>query len=295
MFGKNSNPVFQTLENQMHLAPTGVKMVRKGSSMTDSIWRQETGEGPLVAVALHDGHEVRADLSEAMLVSPGGRRREEDPCTGEWAEVAPTRLIGTRSRFEVDLNRAREEAVYLTPEDAWGIQVWKQPLREGQVKRSLDEYDLFYRELKTLLAGIERKHGAFFVFDLHNYNHRREGPDGPPADPEGNPEVNIGTGTLDRAFWAPVVERFIKDLRAFDFLGRQLDVRENVKFVGRGFPRFVHTHFPKTGCAIAIEFKKFFMDECTGAVDPLQHEAIKAALRSTVHGVLDGLEEVRQA
>ena len=103
--------------------------------------------------------------------------------------------------------------------------------------------------MSALFRDLQERHGRFFVFDLHAYNHRRAGPDAPAADPEANREVNIGTGTMDRAYWAPVVDRFIADLRSFDFLGRHLDVRENVKFVGRGFPRFVHETFPRTGCA----------------------------------------------
>jgi hypothetical protein len=46
------------------------------------------------------------------------------------------------------------------------------------------------------------------VFDLHTYNHRREGPDTPPAEEVGNPEVNLGTGTMDRRKWAPIIDRF---------------------------------------------------------------------------------------
>jgi hypothetical protein len=104
--------------------------------------------------------------------------------------------------------------------------------------------------------------------------------------------VNIGTGTMDRALWAPLVERFIADLRAFDFMGRHLDVRENVKFRGGYFPRWTHETFPATGCAIAIEFKKFFMDEWTGEPDHAQVEAIRLALQSTVPGVLEELEKL---
>ena len=166
-----------------------------------------------------------------------GRLQEEDPRTGEWAEVAPTRLVVHRSRFEVDLNRSRETAVYRRPEDAWGLNLWTHPLTDDLVARSLAEYDAFYAELDRVLAEKARRHGRFVVLDLHSYNHRREGPEGPEAEPAGNPEVNVGTGTMDREYWAPLVERFIADLRGYDFLGRHLDVRENVKFVGRQFPR----------------------------------------------------------
>jgi hypothetical protein len=34
-------------------------------------------------------------------------------------------MITHRSRFEVDLNRPRREAVYRIPEDAWGLDIWR--------------------------------------------------------------------------------------------------------------------------------------------------------------------------
>jgi len=37
----------------------------------------------------------------------------------------------------------------------------------------------------------------------------------------------------------PLVERFVADLRACDFGGRSLDVRENVKYRGGHFTRWV--------------------------------------------------------
>ena len=80
------------------------------------------------------------------------------------------------------------------------------------------------------------------------------------------------------------------DLHAFDFLGRQLDVRENIKFRGGQFSHWTHQTFPQSGCALAIEFKKFFMDEWTGKPDKTQLETIHRALQATVPGVLEMLE-----
>ena len=80
------------------------------------------------------------------------------------------------------------------------------------------------------------------------------------------------------------------DQLRFDFLGRHLDVRENVKFRGGQFSRWIHQTFPESGCALAIEFKKFFMDEWTGEPDKTQLEAIRQALQSTVPGILETLE-----
>ena len=258
----------------------------------EQMWRIQEGDGPLIATAIHDGHRIREEALELIALEEPNRLREEDPYTGGWTEVAPTRVIGLHSRFEVDLNRPREKAIYILPEDAWGLHVWKSRPPEAIVAASLAQYDAFYADVRKLLSTLETRFGKFVVFDLHTYNHRREGPDGPPADPQGNPEVNLGTGTMDRDLWGPLVDRFVEDLRSFDFLGRHLDVRENVKFKGGNFPRWIHQNFPGTGCALAIEFKKFFMDEWTGKLDERECRAIRRALESTVPGVLEELERM---
>jgi N-formylglutamate amidohydrolase len=254
--------------------------------MPDRIWTLEEGDLPLVATAIHNGHAVRDEVAARLALSDSERLREEDPFTKRFTMVADTRIVGLRSRFEVDLNRPREQAVYQKPEDAWGLHVWQTPPPDDLVARSLAEYDAFYEETERVLRRIEAQYGRFVVFDIHSYNHRREGPDAPHADPAGNPEVNIGTGTMDRDRWAPVIDRFISDLRAADYQGRLLDVRENVKFQGGHFPAWIHRTFPETGCALAIEFKKIFMDECTGEPDEATIKALREALASTIPGVL---------
>ena len=117
----------------------------------------------------------------------------------------------------MDLNRPREKAVYRTPADAWGLRVWRSDPGEDLISASLAEYDAFYSYVHGVLTDVRKRHGIFVVFDLHSYNHRRDGPDASPADPAANPEVNIGTASMDRDRWAPVVGRFIADLRRFDF------------------------------------------------------------------------------
>ena len=259
----------------------------------EPIWQiSTTGNNPLIATAVHDGHATRKEIAGLFALSNTGRLREEDPFTGQWTTVCDTQIVGLRSRFEVDLNRPREKAVYLTPDDAWGLNVWKSPLPPEVIAQSLAQYDAFYAEVHRTLTEIAEQFGNFVVFDLHSYNHRREGPSGPVADPQQNPEVNIGTHTIDHQRWGALIERFKTDLSAFDFLGRHLDVRENVKFQGGNFPRWIQANFPQTSCAIAIEFKKFFMDEWSGQPDPVQLETIKKALQSTVPGVLQELKKL---
>ena len=259
----------------------------------EKIWSLHEGRSPVIAAALHNGHKVRAELAELLALSDSERLMEEDPFTAEWAAISDTRIIGLHSRFEVDLNRPREKAVYISQEDAWGLKVWKAGPSLDIIARSLEAYDAFYSEVIKVLKNAERSFGHFVVLDIHSYNHVRQGPKGLAADPELNPEVNIGTGTMDRELWAPVIERFIKDLRDFDFLDRHLDVRENVRFRGGNFPRWIHEKFPETGCALAIEIKKFFMDEWTGKPDHLYMKAIHKALKSTVPGIIEELSKFK--
>lgn len=261
-------------------------------AMPPRIWTLEEGNTPLVAAAIHNGHGVRAEILEHLALSPAERRREEDPFTDLFTMVAETRVVGLRSRFEVDLNRPREGAVYRTPDDAWGLDVWNEALPDEIIEESLAGYDAFYEEMHRVLARLIDRHGFVVVYDIHSYNYRRDGPDAPPAKPAQNPEVNVGTGTMDRTRWAPVVERFIADLRGFDYRGRRLDVRENVKFRGGFFPRWIHETFPKTACALAIEFKKFFMNEITGQPSTRDLIAIGEALAATVPGVLEAARAV---
>lgn len=247
------------------------------------------GEGPLVATAIHAGHMLRDEVARGLRVVAATRRREEDPHTDRWTPLAPTRVIVSRSRFEVDLNRPREQAVYRAPADAWGLEVWREPPADALVERSLALHDAFYAKMERLLADLVARHGRIAVLDLHSYCHRRGGPDAPIDDPQQNPEINLGTESVDRAVFGPLVDRFIADLRSFDLDGRHLDVRENVKFRGGYFVRWVNGRFPGAACALPVEVKKFFVDEWTDALDVVEHQRVGDALRCTVPGLLEAL------
>jgi hypothetical protein len=256
----------------------------------------DRGEGPLVVTAIHDGHDVRPDVERRMRIDDQRRLYEEDPYTGRFTPLGDTGITVHRSRFEVDLNRPRYEAVYRGPKDAWGLDVWKEgePPRHV-IETSQQEHDAFYAEAERVFEALKAEYGAFVVIDMHTYNHRRDGPDGPPADPATNPEINIGTASMNRDRWSGLIDRFMGDLRAFDFRGRSLDVRENVKFIGGEFSRWIHERFPAAGCSINVELKKTFMDEWTGELDEAHLNDLYAAIASTVPGVREELARYTEA
>ena len=243
---------------------------------TERWWTVQRGPGPVMATAIHDGHDLRPEIAAVMQLPDADRLREEDPFTGQATLGVPTHIVAHRSRFEFDLNRGPEEAIYETPEQCWGLQLWDQPLEQDVVDRSLAIHAAYYRMLATLLDDIAAAHDRFVLIDVHSYNHRRDGPEGKPADPAKAPDINIGTFSMPRDQWAFLLDPLMEEMRRFDFNGRHLDVRENVAFQGKGEQtRFVHERYPGRGCAIALEFKKFFMDEWTGEPDRQELDAMR--------------------
>jgi N-formylglutamate amidohydrolase len=260
-----------------------MRCVAKDPLDTDKWWTMHRGASPVVGTAIHNGHALPPGFGMAMEIGEEARLREEDPYTEFFIRDLPNRIVVHHSRFAIDLNRDRHVAMYLKPEQSWGVQVFSGPPSPYVVRQAMYLHDRYYRDLRDFLRRLEAQFGHFVVLDVHSYNHRRDGPDAPAASADLMPQVNIGTSSMDRRRWAHVVDPLMERLRAFEFRGRPMDVRENVAFQGRGEQtRFIHHAFPATGCAIAIEFKKLFMDEWTGEADPEALDAIRAMIRSTL-------------
>ncbi len=240
-------------------------------------WLVQQGDDPIVATAIHDGHAVAATTLARMVLLEEDRLREEDPHTGQAIIDVPTHVIALRSRFEADLNRGLEQAVYMDPSQCWGLHVWSAPPDDALLRQLHDYHRGFYRMLGEVLDGIVARHGRFVLLDVHSYNHRRDGADAAPTPQAQAPDINLGTFSMPRDRWSFLLDPLMDDMRSFDFNGRRLDVRENVAFQGKGeLTRFVHARYPETGCAIALEFKKFFMDELTGTPHPEELAAMRA-------------------
>ncbi len=255
----------------------------------DRDWDLQEGDGPLLAVAIHDGHLLRPAAALATKLSDRDRLREEDPFTGDLARPAPTYIIPHRSRFEVDLNRTEEAPVYLGPEQAWGLDVWHHPPAAQLLAGSNAYYYAFYAAYLGQLERLLAKHESILVLDLHSYNHRRGGPGAPPDDPLANPDINLGTGTVDRVRFGQVAELFVEEMSRVKLAEVPLDVRENVKFKGGYLARWTHARFSDRVCVLSVEFKKIFMDEWTGVLREDYFALLKNALWSTVPALLKAL------
>ena len=245
-------------------------------------------DSPVVATAIHNGHQLSDDFARTIGVGEPTRLREEDPFTDFFTFVASNRVVGRYSRFMVDLNRPWRGAVYRKPEDAWGLPVRTEPVNRTMQAEARQMYDAFYRRTRLMIDELLRVHPRVFVFDLHSYNHRRGGPGAQPDDPQQNPEIILGTSNMPEA-WRPLVQRVQADLLAFDFDGRSLDARVDVKFTGGHFSQWLHaTYRGRVGC-IALEFKKIFMDEWSGELDRPVRAQLREALAGTVPGILHWL------
>ncbi|MEO7751646.1 MAG: N-formylglutamate amidohydrolase [Sphingomicrobium sp.] len=252
-------------------------MNRSNNCLQRPWWTVRHGPGAVVATAIHDGHDLRPEVAAAMALEDDGRLREEDPFTGQSVLDVPAHIIVHRSRFEFDLNRGPDDAVYETAEQSWGLKVWHDDRCDPALKRaSLALHAEYYRSLAALLDGVAARHQRFVVIDVHSYNHRRDGPAGDTTAQDMAPDINIGTFSMPREKWTLLLDPLIDEMRAFEFNGRRLDVRENIAFQGKGEQtRFIHDRYPGKACAIALEFKKFFMDEWTGEPDPAELDAMR--------------------
>lgn len=243
-------------------------------------WYHRRGPGPVVATAIHDGHYVNTRALAEMALDEAGRLREEDPFTGDALKDLPTYTIACRSRFEIDLNRARETAIYRKPEQSWGLRVWRTEPSDAVCREALAYHDAYYAHIASVLDNVASQHDKFVLLDVHSYNHRRAGAGAEPTPQEDAPDINIGTISMPRAEWGFLLDPLIDAMRNYDFAGRTLDVRENVAFQGKGEQtRFIHERYPGRACAIALEFKKIYMDEWTGEPDPRALQAMRGLLK----------------
>lgn len=227
---------------------------------------------PYVCAAVHDGHQFRKELWQQCLHTEYDRWFEEDPCTKEMVKTHPIVIAGCDSRFEYDLNREPESAVYV---DAWGKKLWKSSLDPKQKEKSLKKHDTFYEVVHALMEKLESKYNAVIVYDLHSYNWRR-------WDRE-VPVINLGTANIDTNRFGKFAENWRKSLSQLK-LPNQIEATAKINdtFQGNGyFLRFITKNFKNT-LVLATEFKKIYCDELNQIIFPEVVMAIEKQLQDKI-------------
>ena len=225
---------------------------------------------PYVCGAIHDGGQFRKELWDNCLHTQYERWYEEDPETKNMVISHPILIAGRDSRFEYDLNRFPEEAVF---ETAWGKQLWKEPLSEIEKARSLARHTAFFKVTHALIAKIESKFGCCIVYDMHSYNWQRWDRD--------VPTWNLGTSNIDNERFGDEIESWRQSLSEIKFPnGIKSSADVNNTFFGNGyFLRYITKNFKNT-LVLATEIAKVYCDEINQIVYPEVVAAVEAQLRS---------------
>ena len=212
---------------------------------------------PYICAAIHNGHQLRNDLLEKTLLSDYERWYEEDPHTAEFVSQFPIVIQGNDSRFEYDLNRDPENAVY---EEAWGKQCWKEPLTTEDKSISLDKHANFYRVVHALVKKLESKFDACLVYDIHSYNWKRWD--------RKVPVFNIGSELINHDKYDVYVESWKNELSEVSLGEIENVTAVNDVFYGRGYLlKYLTTNFKHT-LVLATEVSKIYCDELTGESYP---------------------------
>ncbi len=227
---------------------------------------------PYVCGAVHDGHQFRKELWDNCLHSEYDRWFEEDPCTKEMVKTHPIVIAGCDSRFEYDLNRDPDNAIY---EDAWGKKLWREKLSAEQHAKSLSKHNNFYNVTRALISKIEEMFGVSVVYDMHSYNWQR-------WDRE-VPVINLGTSNIDNDRFGESVESWRQSLSELS-LPHEIEATSKINdtFFGNGyFLKFITKNFQNT-LVLATEFKKIYCDEMGQVIYPEVVAAIERQLQYKV-------------
>ena len=227
---------------------------------------------PYICGAVHDGHQFRKELWDNCLHTEYERWYEEDPETKNMVISHPILIAGCDSRFEYDLNRTSEDAVF---ETAWGKQLWRLPLPKSQKEDSLKKHANFYKVVHALVAQIESKFGAAIVYDMHSYNWQR-------WDRE-VPTWNLGTSNVDNARYSKHIESWRQSLSEMQLPNAiQSTAAINDTFQGNGyFLKFITKNFENT-LVLATEIAKIYCDEYEQIIYPEVVSAVEINLRTKI-------------
>ncbi len=226
---------------------------------------------PYVCFSTHSGSKIRKEAKKNIAISQRKRKYQEDPHTEDFVVSMPIMAQGLDSRYEYDLNRSPENAIY---EEAFGYKVWKKALTEAEKKKALQKHQNFYTVISVLLQKLESKFQACVVYDIHAFNYKK-------IERE-TPMFNIGTEKIDNRKFGNFVKSWQKELEKIQLPEIESTVKINDVFHGRGYLlEYITKNFSNT-LVLATEIKKVYCNEEKGDFFPVVIDAITQGLKKAI-------------
>jgi hypothetical protein len=214
--------------------------------------------------AVHAGSRIREDLRDALAVSEADRFREEDPATEKFIKGLPLQVIALDSRFEYDLNRSEDKAIPLTPDMAWGLEVWNRELTAFEKEVTLNKYREFHGLMEIVSDYLAQSAGKAYIFDMHSYCYQRD--ERLAWYENSKPEINLGTEAINKGVFGQEIRMLLEKFGQISVEGRKIRAAENVVFRGGYLARKLCARHYNKLAVFAVEFKKIFMDEWSGEI-----------------------------
>ena len=226
-----------------------------------------------VCAAVHNGHQFRKELWSNCIHTQYERWYEEDPATKTMIQSHPIVIAGIDSRFEYDLNRSPEAAIY---DDAWKKKLWRSSLSIKTKQKSLSKHHNFYKVVYALIQKIESLFEVAIVYDMHSYNWKR-------WDRE-VPTWNLGTSNVDENRFGEDIESWRKILEITPFNNGIVSTSKiNDTFQGNGyFLKYITQNFKNT-LVLATEVAKIYCDELEQILYPDIIDTIETHLRNQLN------------
>lgn len=220
---------------------------------------------PLVGLALHGGHQVREEFQMKMAIEDLERRIEEGPATDDFITSFPIQMIALDSRYEYDLDRPREESVYLKPFQSWGKKVWRTPPTKDELEMSYQKYDEFHELFDFMVEQFTEMFGKIFCLDLHTYSPKRPTFVGKMG---ALPMFCVSSTDTDRKQFKEPIDYFISQLGKVNLPGGGSGVKENDPFKKDGALTTAFSTKFADSLFLPIEIKNIYLHDETGELDP---------------------------
>jgi len=223
-----------------------------------------------VCAAVHNGNQFRKELWNNCIHTQYERWYEEDPATKTMIQSHPIVIAGIDSRFEYDLNRPPEAAIY---DDAWKKKLWRSSLSKETKQKSLSKHHNFYKVVHALIQKIESLFEVAIVYDMHSYNWMR-------WDRE-VPTWNLGTSNVDENRFGVDIESWREILEKTPFNNGIVSTSKiNDTFQGNGyFLKYITQNFKNT-LVLATEVAKVYCHELEQILYPDIIDTIETHLKN---------------